>query len=495
MHSVTCLLDQKLTTLPSLLQEQPAAVAPVAATAREDEDDQTGGGFVLLGLHTCGDLTPSMLRVFGNGKAWSPDSESDGKGKGKAAWGQPAAIVNVGCCYHLLTEGDNQGKVSSGGVAEDVAGAAVTGGLSGEDGFPLSGRVARLGLQLGLGARMLACQAVERWPTKGELEQVVAGGATVSGSAAGGGSGGELGEADMMFRKHFYRGVLQCVLEERYAEQRPQAAPAHKVNMWRGGEGADGGLVGGGGGPPPEALAQDNRKAGWRVGAQKKNTAARTGQQDETATDTEQQTVTLGGRASETQSGGEVVANAVPASQRHEHKEADNRGGGKSWDQAVNSKVRGGSFAEYAAAALARLDLASYQPLPPDELADYEERHVHRRQEIAVFWTIRAVLAPLIEGLLLLDRTLYLHEECQCASTALLPLFDPEISPRSFVVVGTKPKPAHAPAHAPASPPAAAPAAAPAPAPLGAGAQVAPRIARGGGRWRWYDVPNWRGEA
>ena len=121
--------------------------------------------------------------------------------------------------------------------------------------------------------------------------------------------------------------------------------------------------------------------------------------------------------AAETEAQSTNDANSpVPASQRHEHNEADNRGGGKSWDQAVNSKVRGGSFAEYAAAALQRLDLAEYQPLPQAELAGYEERHAHRRQEIAVFWTIRAVLAPLIEGLLLLDRTLYLHEECQCGA-------------------------------------------------------------------------------
>ena len=60
-----------------------------------------------------------------------------------------------------------------------------------------------------------------------------------------------------------------------------------------------------------------------------------------------------------------------------------------------------------------------------------------------VFWTVRAVLAPLIEGLLLLDRLLYLHEDVRCASSCLLPLFDPEISPRSFVVVGARPQPEH----------------------------------------------------
>lgn len=47
---------------------------------------------------------------------------------------------------------------------------------------------------------------------------------------------------------------------------------------------------------------------------------------------------------------------------------------------------------------------------------------------------MRAILAPLIEGLILLDRMLYLQE---CGATVgLLPLFDSKISPRSFVVVG-----------------------------------------------------------
>eukprot|EP01043_Picozoa_sp_COSAG02_P013888 COSAG02_NODE_562_length_20293_cov_37.104288_11_plen_462_part_00 len=45
VYSITCLLDQRLTTLPSLLSSQPAAVTKAAT----DE-----GGFLLLGLHTCG---------------------------------------------------------------------------------------------------------------------------------------------------------------------------------------------------------------------------------------------------------------------------------------------------------------------------------------------------------------------------------------------------------------------------------------------------------
>ena len=67
-------------------------------------------------------------------------------------------------------------------------------------------------------------------------------------------------------------------------------------------------------------------------------------------------------------------------------------------------------------------------------LDDYVTCHGSRRKEIAVFWAVRALLAPLIEGVILLDRALYLAE---CGAEAeLLPLFDPAISPRNFVTVG-----------------------------------------------------------
>ena len=39
---------------------------------------------------------------------------------------------------------------------------------------------------------------------------------------------------------------------------------------------------------------------------------------------------------------------------------------------------------------------------------------------LQVFWTIRAVLAPLLEGLLLLDRTLFLVDECNCGAWSCL---------------------------------------------------------------------------
>ena len=81
-----------------------------------------------------------------------------------------------------------------------MAGAAPT-----EVGFPLSRSVAALGLQLGLCGRMLACQAVERWPTKGEALDALktnVGGKWVAkeGAAAVGAEPGSqrAGEAELM---------------------------------------------------------------------------------------------------------------------------------------------------------------------------------------------------------------------------------------------------------------------------------------------------------
>ena len=174
VQSVTCLLDQKLTTLPALLNSEECVSLTIPGLslwtrlirrrAQASEHGPDAGGFLLLGLHTCGDLTPSMLRVFGNRDAWTTVGEEGAAlESAPASWGQPAGIVNVGCCYHLLTElEDDGGAVVTRGQAE------VAGALSTEAGFPLSRSVAGLGLQLGLSARMLACQAVERWPTKGE---------------------------------------------------------------------------------------------------------------------------------------------------------------------------------------------------------------------------------------------------------------------------------------------------------------------------------------
>ena len=77
--------------------------------------------WLICGLHACGDLSSMTLRLF---------TQRD----------EIQALVNVGCCYHFLTEVD---------------------GDSNEVGFPMSRLVH--GYSLGQRACMLACQAPSRW--------------------------------------------------------------------------------------------------------------------------------------------------------------------------------------------------------------------------------------------------------------------------------------------------------------------------------------------
>ncbi|KAJ7307613.1 hypothetical protein JRQ81_009659 [Phrynocephalus forsythii] len=59
-----------------------------------------------------------------------------------------------------------------------------------------------------------------------------------------------------------------------------------------------------------------------------------------------------------------------------------------------------------------------------------------QRQKVLAFFTLALLLGPLVETLLLVDRMIFLQEqgfECE-----LLPLFDPQFSPRNLVLLAAK---------------------------------------------------------
>jgi hypothetical protein len=91
--------------------------------------------WLLCGLHTCGDLGSSSLRLFTEGDA--------------------RALVNVGCCYNLLTEEESNSITIKTNYDKS--------------GFPLSHWLrssmssAKDGTLIGLTGRHLACQAPSRW--------------------------------------------------------------------------------------------------------------------------------------------------------------------------------------------------------------------------------------------------------------------------------------------------------------------------------------------
>ncbi|ROI15340.1 Methyltransferase-like protein 25 [Anabarilius grahami] len=90
---------------------------------------------VLVGLHTCGDLAPSTLRMF-------------------RAKQELRAVCSVGCCYHLLSEEFDQDR---------------QGCISGVCGFPMSQYLKDQACFCGRNARMSACLALERVSAGGGL--------------------------------------------------------------------------------------------------------------------------------------------------------------------------------------------------------------------------------------------------------------------------------------------------------------------------------------
>ncbi|KAF7731670.1 hypothetical protein EC973_008840 [Apophysomyces ossiformis] len=107
----------------------------------------SGEAWLVCGLHACGDLSSLMLRLFAESK-------------------ELRAVVNVGCCYHFLTENS---KIS---------------------GFPMSQYLQRQSYKLGSTARMLACQAPSRWLDRKS-------------------------ESLKAFEHHFFRTLLQFIMVEK----------------------------------------------------------------------------------------------------------------------------------------------------------------------------------------------------------------------------------------------------------------------------------------
>jgi len=90
------------------------------------------------------------------------------------------------------------------------------------------------------------------------------------------------------------------------------------------------------------------------------------------------------------------------------------------------------TFQEYALRATKHLDI----DLRLDEKSELICDLTSQWWNIVVFYSLRLLLAPLIETVVLLDRMLSVQE--RGFRTALIPIFDPELSPRNHVLVAVK---------------------------------------------------------
>lgn len=111
----------------------------------------------------------------------------------------------------------------------------------------------------------------------------------------------------------------------------------------------------------------------------------------------------------------------------------------------LNKKKDFVSFPVYVQAALRRL---KYPPdsISPEEAEAYYTKFKTKQvdKQIAALWTVRVLLGPVLESIILMDRWLYLKESLESGPETVTkgvwmwPLFDPITSPRNMVIVACK---------------------------------------------------------
>lgn len=89
-------------------------------------------------------------------------------------------------------------------------------------------------------------------------------------------------------------------------------------------------------------------------------------------------------------------------------------------------------FAEYARLGLVRVGLPAMLPLDAERV----ETMLDQQVQVVVYFSLSMLLAPVVETLVLLDRMIYLQENG--VHSQLIPLFNPNLSPRNFVLVALK---------------------------------------------------------
>ncbi|XP_022936757.1 methyltransferase-like protein 25 isoform X2 [Cucurbita moschata] len=278
---------------------------------------------VLAGLHACGDLSVIMLRTFVECK-------------------EVKAVINIGCCYNLLSEyeSDNEGV---------------------QNGFPMSFGVKSSGLFLGKSGRDLACQSAERWRN---LEN----------------EGGVHN-----FELHAFRAAFQMVLYK-YCPEVVATCPS----------------VG---------------RQGKALRRRKKREAALSSQCHEDKLEASQSDL-IGGLPDNSNAFSHTISDygSTPCEQA------------KSVDKYL-------LFEKFCQSGLNRLGLQSLQDM--DYYGIWMDNEPFA-ELIGPYWSLRAALGPVLETCILLDRLLFLQEQGESLEAMLLPIFDPDLSPRNVAIIARK---------------------------------------------------------
>lgn len=341
-----------LSSLLPVMKESKSSEA-FAEDTSADRDETPGAevkdcSVVLAGLHACGDLSAIMLRTFVECK-------------------EVAAVINVGCCYNLLSD-DTRNDMKE------------------TNGFPMSKTVGNLGLQLGRSARDLACQSADRWkehhPTR----------------------------ATQNFELHTFRAAFQLILSRYYPETANKSPSVGRAGKSR--------------------RRRQARQSAWDPLSSNSAMEAET---KEDIIDVDDFTCT-GAQTFEDPTG---TYKSFSICNRDKPSRPENGKMSPAVDFEANDLgLQATRFEEYARSALERLNLP---PAPASMLKSVWIEVAPHQDLVGPFYALRAVLAPVIESYILLDRLLYLKEQAEVfggsMTAELVPLFDPAISPRNMAIV------------------------------------------------------------
>ncbi|KAL1530393.1 hypothetical protein AB1Y20_001300 [Prymnesium parvum] len=94
------------------------------------------------------------------------------------------------------------------------------------------------------------------------------------------------------------------------------------------------------------------------------------------------------------------------------------------------------SFKEYVDAVYRRIGFPMIQPDDWAALHDELRPLLENWRRVVVYYVLRLLIAPLWEALILLDRLMFLRERGH--PSALIPIFDPLLSPRNYALVAVR---------------------------------------------------------
>ena len=93
------------------------------------------------------------------------------------------------------------------------------------------------------------------------------------------------------------------------------------------------------------------------------------------------------------------------------------------------------SFRDYVGKAIRGLGF----DIPDEALeCDLVKKWLEQLDRVVIYYSLRLLVAPLVELFILLDYQQYLSEQIGVKRTYLLSLFEPSISPRNLVLIAHK---------------------------------------------------------